>query len=252
MELALAGPEQIAVFFALAAIAFGGALIYGITGFGSALFTIPLASHIVPLPFALALFSLLDLSLALRVGLSDPKNAVRAEWRRIAPMMVLGSVAGVTLLVRLPRGAAMFALGVFVLVAAASTFARGGSLRTIGLGWAYVAGMASGITSTLFGAGGPPYAIYLSRRPLTKEQYRSTLSICSIVSISLRVIAFLATGLLLSPLPWLWGLAMLPATMAGLWLSSRLFARVSRDLLLRAIGLVLFASGASLVLRAIA
>src|SRR2546430_16923421 len=59
----------------LAAIAFAGALIFGITGFGSALVTIPLATHLVPLKFALALFALVDLCCALSVGLENPKNA---------------------------------------------------------------------------------------------------------------------------------------------------------------------------------
>ena len=45
----------------LAAIGFLGALIFGLTGFGSSLITIPLASHLVPLHFALALFALGDL-----------------------------------------------------------------------------------------------------------------------------------------------------------------------------------------------
>ena len=44
----------------LAAIAFLRALVFGITGFGAALVTIPLATHLVPLPFALALFALSD------------------------------------------------------------------------------------------------------------------------------------------------------------------------------------------------
>jgi uncharacterized membrane protein YfcA len=42
---------------ALAAIAFLGALVFGITGFGAALVTIPLATRLVPLKFALALFA---------------------------------------------------------------------------------------------------------------------------------------------------------------------------------------------------
>ena len=46
---------------ALAAIAFLGALVFGITGFGAALVTIPLATHLVPLKFALALFAVVDL-----------------------------------------------------------------------------------------------------------------------------------------------------------------------------------------------
>ena len=37
----------------LAALGFAGSVMFGITGFGSALVTIPLALHLVPLPFAL-------------------------------------------------------------------------------------------------------------------------------------------------------------------------------------------------------
>src|SRR5918993_266972 len=101
--------------FILAAIAFLGALIFGITGFGSALITIPLATHLVPLQFALALFAVVDLCCALSVGLENPKNAVRAEWTRLVPMILAGTALGVTLLVNLPRAAGMLLLGLFVL-----------------------------------------------------------------------------------------------------------------------------------------
>lgn len=235
---------------AIAAIAFGGALIYGITGFGSSLFTIPLATHFIPLPFALALYSILDLSLALRLGLTDPRNAVRTEWIRIVPFMVVGTIAGVTLLVHLPRAVSMLCLGLFILSMAVSTFVRASALRSVSQAWAMVAGVAGGVASTLFGAGGPPYAIYLSRRPLSKEQYRATLGMCSIFSISMRVIAFLLTGLLLSLKPWLWALAAIPASFAGMWTATRLFHRMSRDHLMRAVGVVLACSGVSLLIRA--
>ena len=76
---------------------------FGITGFGAALVTIPLATHLVPLKFALALFVLADLAAALSVGLENPKNAVRAEWTRLVPMILVGTALGVTLLVNLPR-----------------------------------------------------------------------------------------------------------------------------------------------------
>ena len=45
---------------ALAPIAFVGGFIQGLTGFGSALVTIPLATFFVPLPFALAVFAIVD------------------------------------------------------------------------------------------------------------------------------------------------------------------------------------------------
>src|SRR5512138_3989455 len=97
----------------LAALAFVGALIFGITGFGSALVTIPLATHFVPLSFGLALFALVDLCSALTVGLENPKNAVPGEWQRLVPMILAGTALGVTLLVNLPRATGMLLLGLF-------------------------------------------------------------------------------------------------------------------------------------------
>lgn len=235
---------------ALAAIAFLGAMVFGITGFGSALVTIPLSSFFVSLPFALALFAVLDLSNALRVGLEDPKSAVRAEWTRLVPTILVGTVAGVTLLVSLPRRATLAALAAFILAMGVSTFVRGGALRKVRAGWAYVAGAAGGITSTLFGAGGPPYAIYLSRCGLTKEQYRATLGRCTMISIGSRVIAFLATGLLLDPKVWLTAAAAFPASWLGLTFASRLFKRLSRDTLMRVVAAGLIVTGASLAVRA--
>ncbi|MGH8723781.1 MAG: sulfite exporter TauE/SafE family protein [Burkholderiales bacterium] len=235
----------------LAAIAFLGALIFGVTGFGAALVTIPLATHLVSLKFALALFVLADLAAALSVGLENPKNAVRAEWARLAPMIVAGTACGVTLLVNLPRNAGMLLLGLFVLgYAVHALFPRTGS-RVIAPGWGWVAGFAGGITSTVFGVGGPPYAIYLSQRGLSKEQFRATLGFATLTSISLRAVAFLLTGLLLDPEVWLKAIAVVPACLLGIWVARRIFLGISRDALLRAVALLLLASGASLISRAV-
>ncbi len=234
----------------LAAIAFAGAFIFGVTGFGAALVTIPLATHLVPLPFALGMFAILDCTSAWRIGLSDPKNAVGGEWKRMIPLVVAGTVVGMTMLVNLPRAVSMAALGVFVLLVATSNLVRAGSVSIANQAWAYAAGFVGGITSTLFGSGGPPYAIYLSRRPLTKEQYRATLGICTMFSITLRVVVFFIAGPLQSPTPWLWALASLPASLLGLWVASKAFARISRDALIRAIGIMLALSGISLIVRA--
>jgi hypothetical protein len=53
----------------LAPLGFAGAFIYGITGFGSALVTIPIGSMFVPLPFTLAVWAVVDLFTAMRIGL---------------------------------------------------------------------------------------------------------------------------------------------------------------------------------------
>jgi len=239
------------VIAALAALALLGALIFGLTGFGSALITIPLAIHLVPLPFALALFALSDLVGSYRVGLENPKNAVRGEWIRLVPMIFVGTALGVTLLVNLPREAGMLLLGAFVLSYSVYSLFRHPAARVVDPRWAWIAGLAGGITSTLFGAGGPPYAIYLSQRGLTKEQFRATLAFATMTSITLRVAAFLLTGLLLDLRVWIAGAAVVPAAFIGIALARRVFLRISRDMLLRAVTLMLLASGGSLVFRAL-
>jgi uncharacterized membrane protein YfcA len=234
----------------LSGIAFLGALIFGVTGFGAALVTIPLATHLVPLKFALALFVLADLAAALSIGLENPKSAVRAEWTRLVPMIVAGTALGVTVLVHLPRAAGMLLLGVFVVSFATLSLVRRAPARVVSSRWAWVAGLAGGITSTVFGAGGPPYAIYLSQRGLTKEQFRATLGLATLTSISLRLIAFLVTGLLLNREVWLTALTVVPSCLLGIWVARKIFSRISRDALMRAVALLLLASGAALIWRA--
>jgi uncharacterized protein len=236
---------------ALAGIAFLGALIFGITGFGAALVAIPLATHLVSLKFALALFVLADLACALSVGLEKPKNALRSEWTRLVPMILVGTALGVTVLVNLPRKTGMLLLGAFVIVFAVYSLLPHRS-RVVSSNWAWLAGLGGGLTSTLFGAGGPPYAIYLSLRGLTKEQFRATLGLATLTSISLRLVAFFLTGLLLDLDVWIAAAAVVPAALLGIYVSRKLYLRMSRDTLLRAVAVMLLASGGSLLWRALA
>lgn len=235
----------------LAPLGFAGAFIYGITGFGSALVTIPIGSMFVPLPFTLAVWAVVDLFTAMRIGLQNPRLAVAGEWMRMVPMVLLGIAIGVTLLVQLPRDAVMFALGCFALLYAGYSLLRRSAPGVIDRRWAYAAGLTGGITGTMFGAGGPPYAIYLSLRGLSKEQYRATLTMTSIFSISLRLTAFTFTGVMLQEGLWLGVLVVLPAAWLGLRVASRVFQRISRELVMRCVSLALLATGVSLIWRAL-
>jgi uncharacterized membrane protein YfcA len=70
-------------------------------------------------------------------------------------------------------------------------------------------------------------------------------------SISLRVLAFVLTGLLLDLQVWIAAAAVVPAAFIGIAVARRLFLKISRESLLRAVTLLLLASGASLVFRAL-
>lgn len=244
--------DEAVLILTLIPIAFIGSLVYGITGFGAGLVTIPLATHFIPLPLALSIFSLVDFASSLRIGLQNPQHAVKGEIVRIMPFVLIGTVTGVTLLVNLPRAEAMAALGLFIaLYALYALISRPGS-KIISRHWAYLAGFAGGITSSLFGAGGPPYAVYLSHRGLAKEQFRATITLTTVFSIGLRVLAFLITGLLLKAEVWITAVFAILAAMVGLSLASWAFKRVTREFLLRVVALLLLANGASLIARGLA
>jgi uncharacterized membrane protein YfcA len=235
----------------IAAAAFCGALIYGLTGFGAGLVAVPIATQFVPLPFALALFVITDLSNALKIGFENPRIAVRGEWVRMVPGIAAGTALGATLLVSLPRQVASLALGVFISAFALYLLAGGiGTRARLARGWSYLAGFGGGLTSTLFGAGGPPYAMYLSQRGLSKEQFRATMGLATLASISLRMVAFFVTGMLLEPKIWLYALFAVPAAFAGIWLAARVFRRISRETLMRAVALALLAIGIGLLAKA--
>jgi uncharacterized membrane protein YfcA len=65
------------------------------------------------------------------------------------------------------------------------------------------------------------------------------------------VIAFLATGLLLDARVWIAAAVAVPAAFIGIAASRRLFLRISREALLRAVTVMLLASGASLIVRSL-
>ena len=222
---------------------------FGLTGFGSALITIPLATYVVPLPFALGLYALVDLSSAAAIGFENPKNAVREEWKRLVPMILVGTVVGATLLVNLPRQAALLLLGVFIVSYAVYALTRPGH-RVVSHNWAWLAGLGGGITSTVFGAGGPPYVIYLSHRGLSKEAFRATMGFTTLTSISLRVLAFVITGILLDLRVWTTAVLAIPAALTGVYVARKIYFAVSREVLMKAVACVLLVSGSSLVIRA--
>ncbi len=228
-----------------------GSFIYGVTGFGSALVTIPLASLVYPLPFVLAVFALLDVVNTLRVGLAEPAAIVRPEVRRLIPSCVLGVGVGTLLLTGLRTQILLLALGLFVVGFALYGLLGPEEALRIRAQWAYLAGFSGGITSAVFGAGGPPYAVYLSLRPYGKRELRATLAATSMVSVGARIVAFAAGGLLSSRAVWFTALPLMPVILGSLWVANRAHGALSSRLVLQMIRGLLVLAGVLLIGRAL-
>jgi len=158
---------------------------------------------------------------------------------------------GATLLLNLPPGPALLALGLFAASYGAYVLIGARRLRTAPPWLAWPIGIVGGIFSSLFGTGGPVYIVYLSARIPDKSSLRATSAIIVAVSVWIRVGLFIATGLLLnSPLLALVA-ALLPVMVLGLWLGNRLHHALSGSGVLRLIAALLVGNGIALIIRAI-
>jgi hypothetical protein len=240
-------PETIA---ALALVALVAYVIVGISGFGSALVSIPLLAHFLPLTIVLPMLVMVDFTATLTNGLKFRRDIDVNELKTILPTMCVGIVIGVYMLSRLPGTALLPPLGVGI--AAYGLYRlREPVVKTFLSGrWGYLAGLAGGFTGGLFGIGGPVYATYLSRRTNDFAKMRATISAIFTVSTGFRIIAFLISGLLLQPEVW-WAAAIIwPIMFIGLSIGHRLHGKLNRKHLSALISLLLIASGLSLVMRA--
>jgi len=242
-------PFGFATWAACAAIIGGAYVIFGITAFGAAMFTVPALSFFFPLDFVLPMCVLLDVSAAFALGSRFSRDADRGELKWMAPSSLVGAVAGVTALVTIPQHFTIGAFGIFLglygvysLIAAAP---RAGVGRHP---WAVISGFCGGAAGTMFGVGAPPYAVYLSRRLTDKSTLRATLSNMVLLSTSIRALVFLAGGLILMD-RIVGALLLMPFALCGIWAGHRIQLSISREKLVKIIGVMLVLIGASLLWR---
>jgi uncharacterized membrane protein YfcA len=195
--------------------------------------------------------ALIDMSAAFALGVRFSREADWSELKWMVPLSLAGAVAGVTLLVALPRQATIAGIGVVLVAYGIYALRQKEAVRIVSRAWAPVAGFSGGVLGTLFGIGAPPYAIYLTHRMPDKLAFRATLSNMVIFSVSMRALVFAASGLMLADR--IAGFAMLlPFALAGLWLGNRIHGRISRAGLVRVVAGLLLLIGLSLLARALA
>jgi len=240
------------VLAAVPLIVLAGYTVFGATGFGSSIIIVPALAHWLPLTAIVPLFTALDCAATLNASSRQWRRAQRAEIRHLVPPMLLGIAAGALLLFNLPRAPALLALGVFVAAYGAYLLPGRREWRAAHPAWAWPAGLLGGVFSVLFGTGGPLYMIYLSARIHDKTVLRATSSAIVTISVLVRTVLFVATGLLLDAPLLVAAALLLPVMLAGYALGNRLHFALSRAGVLRAIAVLLVGNGMWLAARAIA
>lgn len=225
-------------------------IILGISGFGSALVSIPLLVHFLPLQTVVPLAVLVDFLATATTGIKFRYEVETAELKFLVPTMIAGILAGVTLLATLPKEATLILLGAFVTGYGVYRLVAKTSTRSVSRWWGIPTGLVGGLMGGLFGVGGPIYAAYLTARIPDHARMRATLSAVFSCSTGFRLLVFLLSGLMLQKEVW-WGVLLLvPSMLIGLTIGHRLHAKLSREQVGGFISVLLVASGLSLLWKA--
>ena len=233
-------------------VVFAGYVAFGISGFGSTIIVVPILAQFLPLKFVVPLMVLLDLSAILMMRANKGLQARdMKEIGSMLPFMLIGMVLGAYLLKSAPEHYLMLALGLFVAGYALITLLHNKVVGTIAPWWRIPISLLGGAASSLFGTGGPIYAIYVSRRLHNPTVMRATMSTIISISVVVRVIIFLLSGLLLKIDLVIAVIALLGFMAVGMLLGMKLHKRMKPEQVRKVVHLLLVGSGSSLVVRAL-
>ena len=235
--------------FLILCIVLSAYFIRGITGFGSGLISVPLLALSQPLQFAIPLVLALDFTASIALGGINRKQVDWSEIKILLPAGMVGACVGAFALINLPTTPILITLGVFTMFFGFRNIFGLESKEKIFKLWAVPAGLAGGLAGGLFGAGSPPYVMYLSRRMLDKGVMRATFSCLIAIDGGFRLSLFFFAGLLNNPkLQLAYVIALLPMAM-GLYSGNNVHLDMTSEGMLKVVGALLVVSGALLFLK---
>ncbi|HET8817533.1 MAG TPA: sulfite exporter TauE/SafE family protein [Pseudidiomarina sp.] len=173
-----------------ALIMFIGALLQGITGFGSGLVAVPLLSLLLPLTLITPTLSIVNLLLAGFLYLKLHRYVSVRQWQPLLIAGVLGSLIGTLVLAHvqldwLQRGMAIFVVIVGVLLWRGVRF----NLNPTQAHQSWV-GILAGFSNGALTLGGPPIVLFLSNQQLAVLTFRATLTVFFFALATTNVISF--------------------------------------------------------------
>lgn len=231
-------------------IVLAGYVVFGISGFGVGLVTVPLLAHLFPLRSVIPTMVLLDCMASFGMGVRLRGEIDRRGLRDLLPFMLAGMALGVAVLVYLPRALLLFALGLFALAYGVQYVrGRGQSLRLPRWSAAPL-GLCGGALSAAFSVGGPLYLLYLTGRGASPGEVRATVPVIFVITTVMRIALFAIAGLYTRDM-LIAAAALLPVMALGIWYGHRLHTRFTRASVIRVMGAVLIVSGTSLIVRSL-
>ena len=197
----------------LAVAVAAGAVVQGSIGFGYALVAVP--AMVLLFPWAVPVTPLLlALPMTLLMSAREWRSIDLGGFALITGGRLVGTVAGVVLLVVAPKGYLSVLTGLLILAAALGSFFRPDF--KVNDGTRLAGGLASGVVGTVAALGGTPLALVYQDR--SGAELRSTLAISFVLGIMMSLVGLALAGKVEGRHAVL-ALQLLPGMLAGLWAS---------------------------------
>jgi uncharacterized membrane protein YfcA len=233
-------------------IIFAGHLVKGVSGFGSALFAVPLLLLFLDVQFVTPVFLLFDFTSGVILVTSNWRSIDRRLLLLLLSGMVLGTGLGTWVLLSFSHEILKRVLGVLVggwaLTMLLRTEPEAHSLgRSLGSYLAPVSGFLGGTLGAMFSVNGPPIIIYLSHVLDEKQAFRATLFGIFFADACYKMVLFTANGLLNREV-FRFALLMAPFLVAGVLVGSRLQRLIDEELFRRIVAGILVVTGVVLLI----
>ena len=246
-------PTEIGVNLLAGLIIFGGHFCKGVSGFGSALFAVPLLMLILDVRFITPVFLIFDLISGVTL--------VAANWRSIHRRLLLlllcgllvGTAIGTWVLLSFGHDLLKRFLGVLVVGWSLYTLLRGQRSTTPaahGRTMPYLAplsGFLGGALGAMFSVNGPPIIIYLAHVLEDKQAFRSTLYGIFFADACYKAVLFTANGLLTGRV-LRFAMLMAPFLLAGTFAGSWLQKSIDQASFRKIVALILVVTGVVLLI----
>ncbi len=225
-------------------IIFFAFMIRALTGFGSALISVPLLALLFDLKFVVPLESVLEVGFTV---LLIAKVYPKIHKSTLLPMIggaVAGTLLGTYFLRTLGDPLLKKALGAFVILFALYFMRedRREKERNLSAHWGILAGAGGGTLGGLFGTSGPPFVAYLAYRLKEKEVVRASLIGMFAVDYAWRTGVFAFSGLITADLLF-FALYLAPALILGTILGHKIHVRITEGQFRKMVAGILLVSG---------
>jgi uncharacterized membrane protein YfcA len=226
-----------------------GYTVFGLSGFGATAVTVPILAHYLPVSFLVPMMAVIDCVCSVLLGTANREHVSKAELKWLVPVMFGGVLIGTTILVKVPDEYLRVSLGVFTMAVGAYGIVNPKLTRTISRLWVLPIGLVGGAVASVFGAGGPIYATYLSARLGDKSQVRATTTALISVSAFSRAVIYAVSGLVLNAAVGIGVVLLAPFVWIGVKLGTRIHVGLSQEQMRRVVGGLLLFTGFSLLWR---